>query len=281
MMGGLSGKVAMVTGCGGERGLGRGIARRLAAEGADLVLTDVALAGMPVVPSKPTGGWGGLEAVAAEIRSLGRRALSALVDIRRADQIDRVAAQALEAFGRIDILVNNAAAPPGADRVPVVEMSEEAWDTVLGTNLKGSFLCARAVARILLAHRIPGRIINIASDRAKIGTANLAAYCASKFGLVGLTQCLAMELAPAGITVNAICPGGVDSERLDYLGRRSDGSYDAAQRAEEIRRRASTNPLGRLTQPEDVAEVAVFLASAGAAYITGQAINVSGGSIMH
>jgi len=280
-MGGLSGKVAIVTGCGGERGLGRGIARRLAAEGADLVVTDVAPTGTAVVLSKPETGWGGLEALAAEIRGLGRQAVPALLDIRRAEQVDRAIAQALEVFGRIDVLVNNAAAPPGADRVPVVEMSQEAWEAVLGTNLTGSFLCARAVARVLLARGIRGRIINIASDRAKVGTTRLAAYCASKFGLIGLTQCLAMELAPAGITVNAVCPGGVDSERLDYLGRRTDGSYDDAQRAAEVRRRAAANPSGRLTRPEDVAELVAFLASDGAAYITGQAINVSGGSIMH
>jgi NAD(P)-dependent dehydrogenase (short-subunit alcohol dehydrogenase family) len=131
--------------------------------------------------------------------------------------------------------VNNAAAPPGADRVPVVELPEEAWDVVLDTNLKGTFLVSKAVARVMLEKKIRGRIVNIASDRAKVGTTNLAAYCASKFGLVGLTQCLAMELAPAGITVNAVCPGGVDSERLDYLGRRR-GAYDE-RRAEEIQRR--------------------------------------------
>ena len=123
--------------------------------------------------------------------------------------------------------------------------------------------------------------MNIASDRAKVGTPNLAAYCASKFGLVGFTQSLAMELAPAGITVNAVCPGGVDSERLDYLGRREDGSYDEEVRAAEIRRREALNPLGRLTRPEDVAEVVAFLASDGAEYLTGQAINVAGGSVMH
>lgn len=277
----LHGKIALVTGCGGERGLGRGIARRLAAEGADLVLTDVEPKGTRIQSAKPAGQWGGLPAVAAEVEGLGRRAMTALLDIRVAARIDAVVADALAMFGRIDILVNNAAAPPGADRVPIVKLSEEAWDTVLDTNLKGTFLVSRAVARAMLRTGTRGRIVNIASDRAKVGTVNLAAYCASKFGIVGLTQCLAMELAPSGITVNAVCPGGVDSERLDYLGRREDGSYDEAMRAEEIRRRGAQNPLGRLTTPEDVAEVVVFLASDGADYITGQALNVSGGSIMH
>jgi len=277
----LNGKIAMVTGCGGERGLGRGIARRLAADGVDVILTDVATQGTRVVPTKPVGTWGGLPAVAAEIVALGRRALAAPLDIRSARQIDEVVGRALEAFGRIDILVNNAAAPPGADRVPVVELSEEAWDAVLDTNLKGTFLVSKAVARVMLEKQIRGRIVNIASDRAKVGTTNLAAYCSSKFGLVGFTQCLAIELAPAGITVNAVCPGGVDSERLDYLGRRPDGVYDEQIRAEEIQRRGALNPLGRMTTPEDVSEVVAFLASDGAAYITGQAINVSGGSVMH
>lgn len=277
----LNGKIAMVTGCGGERGLGRGIARRLAADGVDVILTDVATQGTRVVPTKPVGTWGGLSAVAAEIVALGRRALAAPLDIRSARQIDEVVGRALEAFGRIDILVNNAAAPPGADRVPIMELSEEAWDTVLDTNLKGTFLVSKAVARVMLEKQIRGRIVNIASDRAKVGTTNLAAYCSSKFGLVGFTQCLAMELGPARITVNAVCPGGVDSERLDYLGRRPDGVYDEQVRAEEIRRRGALNPLGRMTTPEDVAEVVSFLASDGAEYITGQAINVCGGSVMH
>ena len=280
-MGGLTGRVAMVTGCAGERGLGRAIARRLAAEGAGLVLTDIAPKGTRIVPAKHPGTWRGLNAVAAEIRDAGRRALTALVDVRFADQIDRVVEAALQEFGRIDILVNNAAAPPGADRVPVVELTEEAWDTVLAVNLKGAFLCSRAVARVMLRQGIRGRIITIASDRAKVGTANLAAYCTSKFGLIGFTQSLAMELAPAGITVNAICPGGVDTERMDYLGRRPDGTYDEALRRAEIARRAAAVPLGRFTSPEDVAAIAAFLASEGAGYITGQAINVSGGLVNH
>jgi NAD(P)-dependent dehydrogenase (short-subunit alcohol dehydrogenase family) len=280
-MGSLSGKVAMVTGCGGERGVGRAIARRLAAEGADLVVTDVAPAGTRVVASKPLRPWGGLEAVAAEIRAAGQRALTALLDIRSSRQIDAVIARALESYGRIDILVNNAAAPPGADRVPVVELSEEAWDGVLDVNLKGTFLVSKAAATQMLRQKIRGRLINIASDKAKVGSANLAAYCASKFGLVGFTQALAMELAPAGITVNAICPGGIDTERVDYLGRREDGSYDEAARVERIRQLAALVPLGRLTTPQDVAEVAAFLASDAAEYLTGQAINVSGGTVMH
>jgi 3-oxoacyl-[acyl-carrier protein] reductase/meso-butanediol dehydrogenase/(S,S)-butanediol dehydrogenase/diacetyl reductase len=277
----LRGKVAIVTGCGGERGVGHAIARAFASDGADLVVTDVVSAGTRVVAARPPGQWGGLEAVAAEVRATGRQALTALLDIRSVTQIEAVVAQTLEAFGRIDILVNNAAAPPGADRVPVVQLPEEAWDTVLNVNLKGSFLCSRAVAKVMLERKIRGRIINIGSDNSKIGQPRLAAYCASKFGLVGFSQALAMELAPGGITVNTICPGPMDTERVDYFGRREDGSYDATQRAERIQRLAAEVPLGRLATPEDVAAVATFLASEAAEFITGQAINVAGGAIMH
>jgi NAD(P)-dependent dehydrogenase (short-subunit alcohol dehydrogenase family) len=277
----LTGKVAMITGSGGERGFGRAIARRLAAEGADLLLTDVTPAGVTVVPSKPTGGWRGLEAVADEVRAAGRRAVTALVDVRSADQVEAAVKRALDTFGRLDILVNNAAAPPGADRVPVVELGEEAWDTVLDVNLKGAFLCSRAVARAMLERGTRGRIVNMASNCGKVGYPRMAAYCASKFGLIGFTQALALELAPAGITVNAICPGGADTDRLDYLGRRPDGSFDLALRARGIAERAAAVPLGRLATPEDVAAVTAFLVSEEAEYITGQAINVAGGSVMH
>ena len=277
----LSGKIAMVTGCAGERGVGRAVARRLAAAGADLVLTDIVSQGTRVVAAMPSGEWGGLEAVAAEVRTLGRRALTALLDITSRSQIDAVVGQALQTYGRVDILVNNAAAPPGKDRVPVVQLSEEAWDIVLRVNLKGTFLCSQAIAKVMLDRGIRGRIINIGSDNSKVGEPNLAAYCASKFGLVGFTQSLAMELAAAGITVNTICPGPMDTERIDYFGRRPDGSYDAAQRVERVRRLAAAVPLGRLATPNDVAELAAFLASEPAEYITGQAINLGGGLIMH
>jgi len=277
----LGGKVAMVTGCGGEHGVGRAVARRLAAEGADLVVTDVAPAGTVVVPTKPSSGWGGLDTVAAEVRGLGSRALTGLLDVRSAPQIDALMARTLETFGRLDILVNNAAAPPGGDRVSVVQLPEEAWDIVLDVNLKGAFLCAKAAANVMLRQKIRGRIINIGSDNSKVGEPNLAAYCASKFGLVGFAQALARELAPAGITVNTICPGPMDTERVDYTGRRKDGSYDQAQRAERIRQWSAAVPLGRLATPVDVAEVAAFLASDASECITGQAINVAGGAVMH
>ena len=280
-MGRLEGKVAMVTGAGGEHGFGRAIARRLAADGADLVLTDLAPAGIRVVAAKPGTGWRGLEAVADEVRGAGRRAVTALVDVRAADQIRAAVALADRTFGRIDILVNNAAAPPGADRVPVIDLPEEAWHAILETNLTGTYLCSKAVAGLMVARGTGGRIVNMSSNCGKVGYARLAAYCASKFGVIGLTQALALELAPHGVTVNAICPGSADTDRLDFLGRRADGSYDEALRAAALAERAAQIPLGRVASVEDVAELTAFLASDAAAYVTGQAINVAGGAVMH
>jgi 3-oxoacyl-[acyl-carrier protein] reductase/meso-butanediol dehydrogenase/(S,S)-butanediol dehydrogenase/diacetyl reductase len=280
-MGRLDGKVAMVTGSGGEHGFGRAIAGRLAAEGADLLLTDVAPAGVRVVATKPATGWRGLETVADEVRRAGRRAATALVDVRSADQIEAAVELAGRTFGRIDVLVNNAAAPPGADRVPVVDLPETAWREILEINLTGTYLCSRAVAARMVAHGTPGRIINMSSNCGKVGYARLAAYCASKFGVIGFTQALAMELAPHRITVNAICPGSADTDRLDFLGRRPDGSYDETLRKAALAERGAQIPLGRVATAEDVAELAAFLASDAAAYVTGQAINVAGGAVMH
>jgi NAD(P)-dependent dehydrogenase (short-subunit alcohol dehydrogenase family) len=271
----------MVTGAGGEHGFGRAIARRLAADGADLVLTDLTPPGVRVVAAKPGTGWRGLDAVAEEVRTAGRRAVTALVDVRAADQIRAAVELADRTFGRIDILVNNAAAPPGADRAPVVDLPEEAWHVILETNLTGTYLCSKAVAGMMVARGTRGRIVNMSSNCGKVGYPRLAAYCASKFGVIGLTQSLALELAPHGITVNAICPGSADTDRLDFLGRRPDGSYDEVLRAAAIAERAAEIPLGRVATVEDVAELTAFLASDAAAYVTGQSINVAGGAIMH
>ena len=163
----------------------------------------------------------------------------------------------------------------------VVELSEEAWNVVLDTNLKGTSRRSKAAAAVMLRGKRGGRIINMSSNCGKLGYPNMAAYCASKFGVIGFTQALAMELAPAGITVNAICPGSADTDRLDYLGRRPDGSFDPELRAAEVAKRAAAIPLGRVATADDVAELTAFLVSDAASYITAQAINVSGGAITH
>jgi NAD(P)-dependent dehydrogenase (short-subunit alcohol dehydrogenase family) len=271
----------MITGAGGEHGLGRAIAQRFADEGADLVLVDVAATGLRVGRSSGGHGWRGIDAVAEEIRKRGRHAFTALADVRSASEITAVVTRAIEQFGRIDILVNNAGAPGSLDRTLVVDLTEEAWDTVLDTNLKGTFICSQAVARTMLERGVRGRIISMSSQWGKKGGARRAAYCASKFGIIGFTQSLAQELAPAGITVNAICPSAVETERLDHLGLQPDGTVDLHQREQRIKDIGATTPVGRVARPQDVAEVAAFLAGDAAEYITGQSINVTGGGVMH
>jgi NAD(P)-dependent dehydrogenase (short-subunit alcohol dehydrogenase family) len=271
-----SGKVAIVTGCAHERGFGHAIARHLAAAGVNLVLVDVAES----IVAASNNSWRGLATVAEEVERMGQVALTAIADVRSSGQVTEIVKRAIDRFGRLDILVNNAAAPSGADRVPVVDLPEAAWDVVIETNLKGTYLCAKAVAKTMLERGVRGRIINIASELGKIGAASKAAYCASKFGIIGFTQSLALELAPAGITVNAVCPGLADTNRIDYLGRRANGSYDPELRADELTKLASVIPLGRVATVDDVAAVVAFLASEAAQYITGEAINVSGGLVM-
>lgn len=272
----LDGKVAFVTGAGGKRGLGRAIALRLAQEGADVIVNDV------VANRTNTPDWRGLPDVVAEIEALGRGALAVVGDVAQAEQVQEMVDQALAAFGRIDILVNNAGALAGKDRVPVVELEEAEWDRIQRVNVKGTFLMCRAVARHMLQRGGGGKIINMSSVSGKRGSARFAAYCASKFAVRGFTQSLAQELAPYGIHVNAICPGLIETERVDEMAAAlaPAGISATEQRRLMIERVETSNPLGRVGQADDVARAAAFLASSESDYMTGLSITVAGGSWM-
>ena len=274
----LNGKVALVTGAGGERGIGRAIANRLAQEGADVIVNDVAA---NPYADNPTG-WGGMQAVVQEIEAIGRQAIGLVADVSNSEQVDNMVRHALDRFGHIDILVNNAGSRPGKDRVPVYELEEEEWDLVQRVNVKGTFLCSRAVSREMINRGQGGKIIVISSSAGKRGRARFAAYCASKFALVGFTQSLAMDLAPFKINVNAICPGGVDTERTDYINRAlvPEGESLEEFRAQRSLEAAQNNPLGRVALGADIARMAAFLSSSEADYITGLSVSVSGGSVM-
>ena len=268
----LQGQVALVTGAGGEHGIGYAIARRLAAEGADVVVNDV------VARPYPDAEWGGLDAAVAEIEALGRRAAAVVADVGDPQQVDRMVAEALEKMGRIDILVNNAGTLAGRDRVPVVELEVDLWDAVQRVNIRGTFLCSRAVARHMLERGGGGRVINISSVAGKRGNARYSAYNASKFAVIGFTQALAHELAPAGITVNVLCPGLVATERVAPLAEAAFPDLDPETRVHKFEAQyIAGNPLGRIADPLDVAKAAAFLASGEAAYLTGIAMNVCGG----
>ncbi len=266
----LKGKVALVTGAAGAAGIGRAIALRLAQEGADLVVNDL---------PEDDGIRSGLADVVAEIEGLGQRALAAYADVSQADEVERMVAQALERFGKIDILVNNAGAPAGRDRVPVVDLEEDAFDLVQRVNVKGTYLCCRAVARHMLDRGGGGTIINISSMAGKFGVPRYAAYCASKFAVRGFTQALARELGAAGITVYAICPGLIASERIDDMAAAlaPDGVDPADHREVMIADSIKNSALGRMVGQDDVADIAAFLASDQADFMTGASLTVDGG----
>jgi NAD(P)-dependent dehydrogenase (short-subunit alcohol dehydrogenase family) len=226
--------------------------------------------------------WAGLPDVVREIEALGREAMGVVADVSDAAQVDRMVNEVLQRFGRIDILVNNAAAPAGPDRVPVVDLEEDAWDLVLSVNAKGTFLCCRAVARAMIARGQGGKIINMSSISGKRGRARYAAYCASKFAVRGFTQALALELGPYSINVNAICPGLIETERFDDMAAAlaPEGVSKEEYRQQMVARVTSTTPLGRLGQAADVAQMAAFLASNESDYLTGLSIIVAGGAYM-
>ena len=283
----LNGKLAIVTGAGGRNGIGRAIATRLAREGADVVVTDIPESVTAIRAEDRADGWEGLPSVVREIEDAGRQALGIFSDVSDSAQVDDMVKQVLDRFGKIDILVNNAGSRPGRDRVPVVELEEDAFDEVMRVNVRGTYLCSRAVARHMVARSNSGngggKIIIISSGAGKRGIARYAVYCASKFALVGFTQALAQEMAAHKVNVNAICPGLVDTERVDFIAAAlaAEGESAEEHRALMVQERSTRVPMGRIAQGGDIANMAAFLSSAESDYMTGLSISVSGGSEMN
>ena len=279
----LNGKVAIVTGAGGRHGIGRAIALRLAQEGADVVVTDIQRSTDAMRPEDRQAGWRGLDSVVGEIEALGRQALGLFSDVSDPAQVSVMVAQTVERFGHIDILVNNAGSQPGRDRVLLVDLEEDAFDEVMRVNVKGTYLCSRAVATHMVGRGGGGKLIIISSGAGKRGRARFAAYCSSKFALIGFTQSIAQELAEHRINVNAICPGLVDTERTDFIAAAlaPEGQSAEEHRVLMIRERSQTVPLGRVAQGDDIARTAAFLASGESDYLTGLSISVAGGSEMN
>ena len=273
----LKGKVAIVTGAGRKLGIGRGIALRLARDGADVAVADICRE-FEEFPGYGLGMWEGLKETADEIRALGVRGLPVRVDVTDAAQVEEMVRQTVEALGRLDIIVNNAGGAPGP--APVIALEEAAWNKTMAINATGTFLCSRAAARRMLAQGEGGKIINISSTLGKQGSPFLAAYCSAKAAVIGLTRTMALELAAANIQVNAVCPGQVDTE-LTRWGWQLEAGMRGTTYEEIIKKTISEIPVGRLEMPDDVANVVAFLASSQSDYMTGQAINVSGGQVMH
>ena len=273
----LEGKVALVTGAGREGGLGVAIARELAAEGCRVVLTDL---GIPrqLMEEKHVGTSATLERVTSQLRADGLDAHCRALDVTDEGQVDSVVESCSRELGGLDILVNNAGI--GYLIAPLPETTRAAWDAVLAVNLTGAFLCTRAAARVMIRQGRGGRVINVASQAAKSGFPHMAAYVASKHGLVGLTRTSAIELGPHGITVNAICPNhvttGLGSVQNDYFSK-----YFGQTVPEYLAAMRKSIPMRREGLPEDTARAVAFLCSPAADYVTGEAMNVSGGCEMH
>jgi len=253
-------KVVVVNGA--SRGIGRGIALRFAREGAKLVVS---------------ANEDAIHAVAEEIRASGRQALSIVCDVTRKHEVEQMYAQAMHEFGRIDVSIQNA----GVITIAKIEdMTEEEWDKVMAVNTKGVFLCCQAAAKIMLKQG-SGRLINTGSGQSRDGFIYTPHYAASKMGVIGITQSLAKELAIHGITVNAFCPGIIETDMWVYNDKRWGELLGNYKEGELIREWIETKiPMKRGGTPEDVAGLVTFLASEDAAYITGQTINVDGGLIM-
>jgi NAD(P)-dependent dehydrogenase (short-subunit alcohol dehydrogenase family) len=279
----LDGKVAIITGAGRHGGLGAAIARKLAEDGAHIVLHDLGATKGAMAPEHGVGQLSELEQIAEELRAIHPNITSFTADMRVEAEVEALVGHAVATFGKLDILVNNAGV--GFLFGPFVDQTQEMWDTVLDVNLRGAFFAMKhAIRQMLTQDEIPdwgrGRVVSIGSRGSKSGSALTSSYIASKHGIVGLTRSVAIEMGPQQITVNAVCPNhvttGLGSWQNEYMAKMRGQTLDEYMDA--MRGRI---PLGRVGTPEDTANATAFLCSGQARYITGEAMNVSGGEEMH
>lgn len=261
----LEGNVALVTGAG--QGIGEAIALEFAREGCDVAVNDLSA--------------DNANNVADKIKTLGRQSIAVSGDVTNSKFVNKMVKQVLDRFKRLNILVNNAGITKS---LHILKMTEEIWDLSMNVNLKSAFLCSKAVAPAMIKQKNAhpegtAKIINMSSKSGKQGGLWLTAYCASKFGVIGFTQSLALDLAPYKINVNAICPGIVFTPQWDRLQKEYGKKLGMSE--DKVRDYyVKKIPLGREGAPEDVARVAVFLASGESDYMTGQAVNITGGQEM-
>jgi len=264
----LSDRVALITGAGRAGGIGAAVARRLAQDGAHVVVADLC-APPTELPHGGSGSWDELAGVAAEVHGLALR-----VDVSDAMSVQAMVAQVKETMGRLDILVNNAGVAVGP--APVLGMEDEAWRRTLEINATGNFLCCKYALPLIIDGGQGGRVINMSSIAAERPKPYVSAYAASKAAILALTRSLAQEVAVFGITVNAVLPGDVDTAMKQW-GLHLEAEVTGRPYEDVVAAAVARIPLGRLAMPEDVAQVVAFLASDEAAFLTGQAYNVTGG----
>ncbi|MFL2803874.1 MAG: SDR family NAD(P)-dependent oxidoreductase [Dehalococcoidia bacterium] len=266
-MGELDGKVAIVTGAGRLRGIGRAAAISLAKLGADVVVTGTGRNPENYPEDEKAIGWRDIESVADLVRAEGTRALPLVADVTNRDHVKNMIDQTIKELGRIDILINNAAYARAEDRVPILDLNEDTFQKVVDIKITGTFLCTKGAVEHMIKQGDGGKIVNISSAAGKRGSANFLAYNAANFGIVGMTQSMAKELGPHNINVNCVCPGAVDTSRMDVV--RDDWDTMAAN-----------TPIGRNGTDDEVGDFCAYLCTEASSWIHGQSINQNGGSVM-
>jgi len=273
----LVGKVALITGAARFRGIGRAIALRLAEDGADIVISGRPRAPESLPVHEQEMGWLGVESLAGEIRKMGRKAIALDCDVTDKTQVMGMIDSIKSEFERLDIIVNNAGVPSDAGSSPILDTEEDVWYETMDVNVNGVFLVTKYGGRMMRDSGNGGAIVMIASLAGRVGLKDYGAYCASKFGVIGFTQQLALELASTGIRVNCVSPGSHDTDMMDGTIARATQKYhlpDGSYR-EQLE---NFIPMGRQGKVSELASVVSFMCSSDASYVTGQTINVDGGA---